>query len=89
MAKKQEIKASNRQNPDPIVKILADKWGLSPRQIRYIRDGEFRNDAVFSDYMDLLEHWRTGVKNLFLQEVERIVPIHKTPKSHNTPKSTK
>ncbi len=75
MAKKDTIKGEKRQNDDPIVKILADKWGKSTRQIRYIRDGKRTNDAVFADYMELLTWWKAGVKNLLKQEVERIVPF--------------
>jgi hypothetical protein len=72
MAKKGGIKKRKRQKFDPVVKILAERHGLSARQIRNIRDGKRRNDLVFSDYAALAEWFRLGEINANWQLLEKV-----------------
>lgn len=72
MVKNDSIKASKRQKKDEIVEILAAKWGLSPRYIRMIRDGERRHDEVFTEYMALLQWFNRGKENLLLGAVNEL-----------------
>jgi hypothetical protein len=76
MAKLGAYKKRKRQNFDPVVKIVAEKHGLSARQIRNIRDGKRRNDIVLSDYSVLKEWFELGEKKAdwsFLEKVKALL----------------
>lgn len=76
---KMTSKSPLRKKNDPFVKILARKYSLTARYIRYVIAGDRRHEGILADYMDL----RAGLKKL-VDRVEKQEPftlqMPKTPK---------
>lgn len=80
MAKNDTIKGVKRQKRDEIAYFLADKWGLSPRYVQMVRDGERKNDKVLDEYMALLQWFNRGKENLLLGAVEEMFDVANAPR---------
>lgn len=51
--------------------IIAEKWGVSTRYVRMIRDGERVHEQILTDYLELIEQ-----DNKLIDAVKKSVPFN-------------
>ncbi len=80
MTENSTLQIPKRKKPEEIVKILADKYGLSERQVQRIISGDSENEQVFSEYQTYTElhNELLGLvgQNKLLDAINKAVPFN-------------
>lgn len=63
MQKKGLIQRSNDPKTACIVQKVSELRGVTPRYVRMVRDGQRKNEKVFTTYMDLQEGFDSVIKS--------------------------
>jgi hypothetical protein len=70
MYRNPEKQPTERKKPDEVAAVIADIWGVSPRFVRMVREGECKNE----DIMDAIVTYEIGKQKL-IDQVRQLVPV--------------
>jgi hypothetical protein len=70
MPKNPSKQTQKRKIAEEVVRILADKHGVTERFVQMVISGEKNNEEILTDYLFYKQE-----HNLLLQEVKKAVPI--------------
>lgn len=70
MPKNPSKQTSKRKIAEEVVRVLADKHGVTERFVQMVISGEKKNEDILTDYLFYKQE-----HNLLLQEVKKVVPI--------------
>lgn len=59
-----------RKKPEEVVKILAEKYGVTRRLVQMVISGDVNRPDILDDYMEYLEK-----HNELLKSVKKVAPI--------------
>ena len=80
MSRNSTLQIPKRKKPEEIVKILADKHGLTQRQVQRIIVGDSENEDVFAEYQTYTELHNDLIglvkQNKLLEAVKAAVPFN-------------